>query len=173
MKRLTLMFTLLFKLLFGLLFAALPAYAQNADADTEFRNKVSAFIDEWHDDAAHSRPSYFDKMAKDGVYIGTDKSERWTRDDFKHWAKRYFDRPSAWTFHPIKRNIAYTEDKSVIWFDEQLGTQMGVCQASGIIRNTKDGLRIEHYQLSLAVPNELVNHVTEEIKELDARQPAK
>jgi hypothetical protein len=164
---------LIFGLLFSLLLATSSASAQSTDADGAFRQHVNAFLDEWHDDAAHSRMAYFDKIAQDGVYIGTDKSERWVRDDFKRWAKRYFERPTAWAFHATKRNIAFSEDKAFVWFDEQLDTQMGVCQASGVIRNTKDGLRIEHYQLSLAVPNDLVNQVTGEIREFDAKSGAR
>lgn len=156
-----------------LMLLAMTRPAMAADADTAFRQKVAAFLDEWHDDAAHARLRYFDKIAPDGVYIGTDKSERWQRDDFKAWAKPYFDKGKAWEFHPIKRNIAFTPDRSVVWFDEQLATQMGICQASGVIRNDKDGMHIEHYQLSLTVPNDLVEHVQAEIKDYDAAHPGK
>ncbi len=153
--------------LFCTLCFALSATAQSADTDAAFRIRVAAFLDEWHDDAAHARPRYFDKIAPQGVYIGTDKTERWQRDDFKVWAKPYFDKGKAWSFHAIKRNIDFSSDHSYIWFDEQLDTQMGICQASGVIRNTKDGLQIEHYQLSLTVPNDLVEHIQGEIREYD------
>ncbi len=156
-----------------LLLLATICPAMAGDADTVFRQRVSAFLDEWHDDAAHARLRYFDKIAPDGVYIGTDKSERWIRDDFKAWAKPFFDKGQAWEFHAIKRNIAFTPDKSVVWFDEQLTTQMGICQASGIIRNNQGNLQIEHYQLSLTVPNDLVEHVKAEIKDYDTAHPAK
>ena len=164
---------------FALLFFALSASVHAADTDADavanasLRVRIAAFLDEWHDDAAHARLRYFDKIAPQGVYIGTDKTERWQRDDFKVWAKPYFDKGKAWSFHAIKRNIDFSPDRSVIWFDEQLDTQMGVCQASGVIRNTKDGLQIEHYQLSLTVPNELVERIQGEIKEYDAAHPSK
>jgi hypothetical protein len=160
-------------LMFSLLLAACSACAQSANADNAFRQQVNAFLDEWHDDAAHARMAYFDKIAADGVYIGTDKSERWVRDDFKRWAKPYFSRPVAWAFHATKRNVAFSDDKAFVWFDEQLDTQMGICQASGVIRNGKDGLHIEHYQLSLTVPNDLVDQVTKEISAFDAKRLAK
>lgn len=164
-------------LVFSLLFSACAACAQAAASTTEtdaaYRQRIAAFLDEWHDDAAHSRMRYFDKIAQNGVYIGTDKSERWTRDDFKQWAKPYFAQPSAWAFHAVKRNIAFSGDKTYVWFDEQLDTQMGLCQASGVIQNTKEGLQILHYQLSLAIPNPLVEHLQGEIKEFDAEQAQK
>jgi len=153
----------LLALLFGL---SLSAAAQSTGAELD--QQVATFLDQWHDDAAHANPRYFDKMAADGVYIGTDKSERWVRDDFKIWAKPYFDRKQAWEFHAFNRHIAYSADKSLVWFDEQLHTQMGICQASGVLRNGKDGLKIVHYQLSLAVPNELLDKVQKEIATFDA-----
>jgi hypothetical protein len=140
-----------------LLLAAASAFAQS---DAAFRQQVNAFVDRWHDDAANTRPEYFDKIAPQGVYIGTDKTEVWTRDQFKAWAKPYWDKKKAWAFTAQKRNVYFSPDKKYVWFDEQLNTQMGTCQASGVLRNTGTGFLIEHYQLSLAVPNELLDSFT-------------
>jgi hypothetical protein len=140
-----------------LLLAAASAFAQS---DAAFRQQVNAFVDRWHDDAANTRPEYFDKIAPQGVYIGTDKTEVWTRDQFKVWAKPYWDKKKAWAFTAQKRNVYFSPDKKYVWFDEQLNTQMGTCQASGVLRNTGTGFLIEHYQLSLAVPNELLDSFT-------------
>jgi hypothetical protein len=112
-------------------------------------------------------------MAKDGIYIGTDKTELWNRDQFKAWAKRYFERKSAWAFKATKRNVYMSDDAKFIWFDELLDTQMGVCQASGVIRKTDKGYEILHYQLSMAVPNEVGGKVTQLIKEHEAQAGAK
>ncbi|MDB5753887.1 MAG: hypothetical protein JWR56_315 [Massilia sp.] len=154
-----------------LLLSSVAALGQ--DADAALRRQVNAFVDEWHDDAAHARPAYFDKMAKNGVYIGTDKTELWHRDAFKAWARKYFDRKSAWSFKATKRNVYFSPDKQFIWFDELLDTQMGVCQASGVIRKTATGFEIEHYQLSMAVPNEVASQITKTIKEFEAKPAAK
>ena len=138
--------------------------ANAANSQTETIQKLNQFIDGWHDDAAHARLAYFDKMTADAVYIGTDQSERWTRDEFKIWAKPAFSRPGAWAFTVINRHIAMTEDQSVLWFDEQLQTKMGVCQASGVVRQTAVGFKIAHYQLSLTVPNALIDYLAEGVK---------
>lgn len=151
------------------LLLSFAALAQSADADAVYKRQVNAFIDEWHDDAAHARLAYFDKIAKDGVYIGTDKTELWKRDEFKAWAKRFFERKSAWTFKATRRNVYLSPDKKFIWFDELLDTQMGVCQASGVIRKTDQGFEIEHYQLSIAVPNEVAPAVTKLVKEFEGK----
>ena len=153
--------------LFVLSASAAPA------GQAETRAKVNAFIDEWHDDAANARLAYFDKMASDGIYIGTDKTELWNRDEFKTWARRFFERKSAWAFKATKRNVYMSEDQKFIWFDELLDTQMGVCQASGVIRKTDKGFEIQHYQLSIAVPNEVADKVTKTIKDVEAQPAAK
>jgi hypothetical protein len=147
--------------------------AHAGDKDTAYRKQINAFIDQWHDDAANSRLAYFDKIAPHGIYIGTDKTELWNRDQFKAWAQSAFERKSAWSFKATKRNIYMSADKKFIWFDELLDTQMGPCQASGVIRKTDKGFEIEHYQLSIAVPNALAKQVTKMVKEHEAGPNAK
>jgi len=155
------------------LFSSPVAHAQAAH-DAAFVREVNAFVDGWHDDAAHTRPSYFDKIAPQGVYIGTDKSEIWTRDQFKAWARPFWERGKAWSFTAQKRNVYHSPDRAYVWFDEQLNTQMGTCQASGVLRNTGKGFLVEHYQLSLAVPNALNAGFAKAIAEYEARPaPAK
>ena len=139
--------------------AALPAHAGD-DAAT-FTARINAFIDEWHADAAQARPAYFDKIAPDGVFIGTDRTERWTRDAFEAWAAPHFARESAWTLTPRERHVAWSADGAIIWFDEQLDSNMGLLQASGVVRAVGERLEIVHYQLSIAVPNEAQPRVTE------------
>ena len=134
--------------------------AAHAATDATLTREVNAFVDGWHDDAANTRVAYFDKIARDGVYIGTDRTELWTRDEFKAWSKKYFDAKSAWTFKATRRNVYASADKSLIWFDELLDTKnMGTAMASGVLRKTKTGFEIVHYQLSLAVPNAVNDQV--------------
>ncbi len=134
--------------------------AAHAATDATLTREVNAFVDGWHDDAANTRMAYFDKIARDGVYIGTDRTELWTRDEFKAWSKKYFDAKSAWTFKATRRNVYASADKSLIWFDELLDTKnMGPAMASGVLRKTKTGFEIVHYQLSLAVPNAVNDQV--------------
>ena len=153
-----------------LFLSSFAAFAETAEP--ALAKQVNAFVDTWHDDAANARMAFFDKIAKDGVYIGTDKTELWHKDEFKTWAKKYFERKSAWAFKPIRRNVYTTPDKHIIWFDELLDTQMGVCQASGVIHRTATGFEIEHYQLSIAVPNDVAKSVTQAIKEFEAKPAA-
>lgn len=147
--------------------------AAHAATDAALTRQVNAFVDSWHDDAANTRMAYFDKIAKDGVYIGTDRTELWTRDEFKAWSKKYFDAKSAWTFKATRRNVYASADKSMIWFDELLDTKnMGPAMASGVLRKTRSGFEIVHYQLSLAVPNAVNDQVVGIIADHE-KQPKK
>lgn len=154
--------------LMAALLITLPAVAANANP--ALKKQVDAFVDSWHDDAAHARMAYFDKMAPDGVYIGTDRSELWQRDAFKAWARKYFEgKKSAWSFKATRRNVYTSGDGKLIWFDELLDTaNMGHCMASGVIRKTDKGFEILHYQLSMAVPNEVADQVTELVRKAEA-----
>lgn len=146
----------------------LPALA--AQPDPALTKRVDAFVDAWHDDAAHARMAYFDKIAPDGVYIGTDRSELWRRDEFKAWARKYFEgKKSAWSFKATRRNVYVSDDGKLIWFDELLDTpNMGHCMASGVLRRTDKGFEILHYQLSMAVPNEIAPQVTALVRQAEA-----
>lgn len=147
------------------------SFTQAATADPALVKGVNAFVDGWHDDAAHARMVYFDKMAPDGVYIGTDRSELWQREAFRAWGRKYFEgKKSAWTFRATRRNVHVSDDGKLIWFDELLDTEnMGHCMASGVIRKTASGFEILHYQLSVAVPNEIADQVTGSIKAFEAK----
>jgi hypothetical protein len=146
-----------------------------AQPDPALVKQVNAFVDGWHDDAAHARMVYFDKMAADGVYIGTDRSELWQRDAFRAWGRKYFEgKKAAWTFHATRRNVHVSDDGKLVWFDELLDTEnMGHCMASGVLRKTAGGFEILHYQLSVAVPNEIAGQVTGLIKAAEAKAAAK
>lgn len=145
------------------------AFAHAPASDAAYRKQIHAFIDEWHDDAAKARLAYFDKIAPNGIYIGTDKAELWNREQFKAWARGFFGRKSAWSFKAVKRNVYMSPDKKFIWFDELLDTQMGPCQASGVIRKTAQGFEIAHYQLSIAIPNEVAAEVTKLVRQAEAK----
>jgi hypothetical protein len=156
---------------FCLFLSTVGAYAADSDAAT--KQKINAFLDAWHDDATNARMAHFDKMAKDGVLIGTDKTEQWSRDEFIKYAKPDFEAKKGFALKATKRNVHLSADKSIAWFDELLDSKMGVCQASGVLRKTPGGYEVVHYQLSLAVPNSVNKQVGQIIKDAEARQASK
>ena len=129
---------------------------------TKEESDINELLDNWHRAAAKGDEEvFFNSMTEDGVYLGTDASERWLRDEMKEWSSQYFERDSAWSFTPLSRNVSLSEDKSLAWFDELLDTWMGPCRGSGVLILTEDGWKIKHYHLAIAVPNENVNDYLE------------
>ena len=128
----------------------------------EEKTKVNAFLDSWHKDATNADfKNYFDKIADDGIYIGTDATENWNKKQFQAFAKPYFDKGKAWNFTSLERNIYFSPDKKLVWFDELLDTQMKICRGSGILEFRNGKWEIKHYVLSMTIPNDNVDAVIE------------
>ena len=124
--------------------------------------EISTVIDGWHSDA------YFNSMATDGVFIGTDAQENWTIAEFKEFCKPHFDKGKAWDFTSLERNIYIEDQGEIAWFDELLETWMGVCRGSGVLKKIGDNWKIEHYVLSLTIPNDNIEGVVDLNKEKDS-----
>src|SRR5271170_6896753 len=108
---------------------ALSAMAQTPAA------QVAAVLDDWHHAAAVADEArYFGHFAANGVFMGTDATERWTVAEFRQWAKPQFQRKSAWNFTPRDRHVSFSADGSTAWFEEMLDTpNLGVCRGSGVL----------------------------------------
>ena len=96
--------------------------------------------------------------------MGTDATERWTVSEFHVWAKPYFDRKKAWSFKPRDRHIAFSPDGATAWFDEMLDTpNLGVCRGSGVLLRQSGEWRIAQYNLSVPIPNSIVDALVKQI----------
>jgi hypothetical protein len=135
------------------------------------KEEITQMIDNWHKAAANAdQTAYFDGIDENGIYIGTDATEIWTKQEFFEWSKPYFDKGKAWSFTAIKRNIFLSEDRSFAWFDELLQFSGGVFRGSGVVRKKDGQWKIKHYVLSLPVPNEKFKGVMEV---LNSQEPEK
>lgn len=127
---------------------------------SEDKSKVEATLNAWHKAAAEAKlEEYFSFMTKEGVFVGTDPTENWQNDAFKAFCKPYFDKGKAWHFTSVQRNIYFSDDKKMAWFDELLDTQMKICRGSGVLKSKKGKWKIAHYVLSITIPNENTNEV--------------
>lgn len=125
--------------------------------EVQLTTELNQFMDNWHLAAAETNEElFFGKMSENAIYIGTDAGERWTKEEFYGFAKPYFDKGSAWDFKATSRNWAFSDDYQYAWFDELLDTWMGVCRSSGVLKKHKNGWLLEHYHLSVTVPNDVV-----------------
>ena len=138
-------------------------------AQEDNRKELNDLINEWHKAASEADyETYFGILADDGVFIGTDASENWQNEDFRAFSKPYFDRGKAWSFTTIERNIYVDKSGNFGWFDELLDTRMEICRGSGVLSKENGKWRIKHYVLSITIPNEDVDRVSELKKEDDS-----
>ncbi len=123
---------------------------------------INTQLEAWHKAAADADfDAYFDLMTEDAVFIGTDAEENWQLDQFKAFSKPYFDRGKAWSFSTLERTIYHPKKAKMAWFDELLDTQMGICRGSGVMLLDGKEWKVQHYVLSIAVPNENVDELTQ------------
>ena len=121
---------------------------------------INTLLNDWHAAAGKAYyNAYFDKMATDGYYIGTDATENWATQAFAAYAKPYFDRGKAWNFKTLERHVFFSKDRKTAWFDELLDTQMKICRGSGVLEKEGKVWKVKHYVLSMTVPNEVSKEV--------------
>jgi len=121
---------------------------------------INSLLNNWHAAAGKADyNAYFDKIADDGHYIGTDASENWDKKAFAAFAKPYFDKGKAWNFKTLERHVFFSKDGKTAWFDELLDTQMKICRGSGVLEKEGKAWKIKHYVLSMTVPNDVSKEV--------------
>ena len=114
---------------------------------------VASALDDFHDAAGRAdEDRYFGHFAPGGVFVGTDATEHWDVAAFRAYAHPHFARGKAWSFRAARRNVSVRGD--LAWFDEDLETQnLGPARGSGVLSLHDGKWLIEHYVLSITVPN--------------------
>lgn len=129
------------------------------------KKSIDQLLDGWHKAAAVAdEDAFFGAMTADAIYLGTDATERWLRDELKEWSKDYFKKETAWAFTAKKRQVYFHVSGNIAWFEESLDTWMGECRGSGIVTHEPDGWKIRHYNLSLPIANDKMKSVIELLK---------
>ena len=115
---------------------------------------IRSTLDAWHEAAARSdEAAYFELMTRDSIFLGTDATERWTRDQFRAYAHAPFSEGRGWVMRATRRVIHVEGD--LAWFDEDLETvNLGPARGSGVLVRDDLGWRIAQYNLAITVPNE-------------------
>lgn len=149
------------KKIIGILsFVLLSCKSSTVINQNELKVEINTVLDNWHKAAAEANfTNYFDVIKEDGIFIGTDATENWNKNQFIAFSKPYFDKGRAWNFSALERTIYFSEKGDLVWFDELLKTQMKICRGSGVLVKTENGWKIKHYVLSMTVPNENVDEV--------------
>ncbi|MEO7977934.1 nuclear transport factor 2 family protein [Flavobacterium sp.] len=131
-----------------------------ANAQTSEKENINKTLETWHKAAADAKfDAYFNLMSEDAIFIGTDATENWIKPDFKVWAKPFFDTGKTWSFTTLERHIFLDKSGKTAWFDELLNTQMKICRGSGVLVKIGNEWKIQHYVLSMTIPNDEVDAV--------------
>ena len=134
--------------------------AINLMAQESTMKEISLLLDSWHSAAANNdQEGYFNMIDDAGIYIGTDSTEIWTREQFYEWSAPFFAQEKGWAFQKQSRNIYLSEDASMAWFDELLIYGKGTLRGSGVLVKRGKNWRIIHYVLSVPVPNDKYKEV--------------
>lgn len=128
---------------------------------------IDALVDGLHQDAHEGNfQAYFDRYTPDAVFLGTDKSERWTIDQFKVYAKPAFEDGHGWTYSVKERN--WEGEGNTRWFDEVLlNEKLGHCRGTGVVELVDGEWKIAHYALTMLVPNDIAANVGSQTRKLD------
>ncbi len=118
--------------------------------------EVAKVLDDWHLAATQANEeAYFNHLSARSVFLGTDATERWNKDEFRTFAHPHFAKGKAWNFKATRRAIAFTTDGSVAWFDEDLKTEnLGPCRGSGVLLREGTAWKIVQYNLTATIPND-------------------
>lgn len=134
--------------------------ACNKDYSEKDKSKIDETLTNWHQAAAKAEfDNYFGFLTDDAIFMGTDATEHWNKEEFKKFSKPYFDRGRAWNFTALERNIYFDKGSELIWFDELLNTQMKLCRGSGVMVKQGDEWKIKQYVLSMTIPNALSDSI--------------
>ncbi len=150
-------------LLIMVLTCLLMSFVSTAENDKQDIDKV---LNSFHQAAANAEAkSYFDLLSQDAIFLGTDATERWTKEEFKAFVVPYFSKGQGWLYTPTQRNISLIATEQVAFFDELLSSEgYGTCRGSGILIKTLQGWKISQYNLSIPMPNGVAKALVKQIK---------
>ena len=142
-----------------------PTGAEASPTD-ERRAAVEHVLDAFHQAASDANGErYFELMTEDAVFLGTDATERWTRDAFRDYAMPYFEAGRGWTYRTLERHVHLAPAGDSAWFDERLwNDKYGECRGTGVLLRRETGWKVAQYNLTFPVPNEIAGEVVEQIK---------
>jgi len=128
---------------------------------------LDALLDGLHQDAHEgSFEAYFARYTSKAVFLGTDKKERWTKEEFKAYARPAFADGHGWTYAVVERNWEGAGDTR--WFDEiLLNEKLGYCRGTGVVQLINGEWKIAHYALTMLIPNAIAEEVGSKTKEVE------
>ena len=145
---------------------ALAGCASARPAHDDGWHDIDAVLDDFHRAAAEGDADrYLGHFADNGVFFGTDATERWTVQQFEPYVRRGFA-DGGWTYVPRDRTVFVSEDDGTAWFDEMLDSPTGiVARGTGVLVREGDAWKVAQYNFSVPFPNSLWDTILEMIAE--------
>ena len=130
----------------------------NSNASDHF-NEINALLDGLHKDAHEGNyETYFKRYTNDAFFLGTDKNERWSIEEFKAYAEPAFSDGHGWTYKVVDRNIEGAGNTR--WFDEIVfNKKLGHCRGTGVVQLINGEWKIAYYALTMLIPNSVAEEV--------------
>lgn len=158
------MLKLRYLVIFTSLMVALHAHSAKAESSQVKESKEVQFVlDDFHDAADKGdKDRYLGHFTDQGVFLGTDDWERWPLDEFTKYVSERFKDGKGWSYKPESRNIMFDPTGTLAWFDEiTVSEKWGRFRGAGVLRKVGDEWKIETYAMSVIVPNEAWEKVSE------------
>ncbi|NCP64515.1 MAG: nuclear transport factor 2 family protein [Paraglaciecola sp.] len=136
---------------------------------------IAQVIDGMH--AAASRAdlaAYLRAYTDDGVFMGTDDWERWSRPDtLDAYVTDRFKDGTGWQYTSVQRKINVAPEQKIAWFDEiTVSPTWGRFRGTGVMHKIQGQWKIAHYSLSFLVPNEAWERVSQISQQAYAQRDA-
>ena len=127
---------------------------------------IDAVLDDFHAAAAQGDADrYLAHFTENGVFFGTDATERWTKQQFEPYVRRGFA-SGGWTYVPRDRTTFVSDDGDVAWFDEMLDAPSGtVARGTGVLVREDGTWKVAQYNFSVPFPNSLWDTILRMIRE--------
>ena len=151
---------------------ALPSI-KGALNDDDHSAAIDALLDGLHQDAHEGNfQTYFARYSSEAIFLGTDKTERWTIEEFKAYAEPAFADGHGWTYSVVERN--WEGGGNTHWFDEILfNEKLGHCRGTGVVQLINGEWKIAHYALTMLVPNSIAADIGSKTQEADKQEIVK
>ena len=126
-----------------------------AHADAAAESQIAQVLDAFHAAAAAAdEEAYFALFAREGVFLGTDASERWSVPAFRAYVHPHFSVGRGWTYVPRRRHVSFSAGNDVAWFDELLDHEKyGELRGTGVLLRENERWKVAQYNLTFMVPN--------------------
>ena len=143
-------------------------FISNIKGDDQI-NIINTLLDGLHIDAHKGNyESYFKRYTSDAVFLGTDKTERWSIEEFKAYAQPAFADGHGWTYKVVDRNIEGAGNTR--WFDEIVfNKKLGHCRGTGVVQLINGEWKIAHYALTMLIPNSVAEEVGSQSRAADTK----